>query len=412
MCDSIHVIGPLRNVRVLDMTHTLAGPMATMLLGDYGADVIKIERPGTGDETRAWGPPFVENAASGCKESAYYLCLNRNKRSVTVNIKHSRGQKLLHQLAAQSDVFIANFPGEKLSKYQLGWEELRRVNERLVYVSITGYGKGPAARRPAYDLIMEGESGLTDLISRLAGSLKPLTAGLPVADIFTGLYAHGAVMAGLMQRERTGRGVHLETSLFEAQLAALTNFASNALLGGHDHAHQLVEASSHHPSLTPYQPFPAQDTYFNIAANNNEQFSRLATTLGHPEWAIDARFCDNAHRTAHRSELVELITAVTRTHSSSYWIERLTAAGVPCGRINTIQQALAHEQVEPNGMIQRTMHPQLGPLELIGPAVKVDGTIREIRPPPTLGQDTRSVLRTMLQLSDAEIDALYQDGVL
>lgn len=386
--------------------------MATMILGDYGAEIIKIENPKLGDETRSWGPPFLE--ADGEKESAYFLCLNRNKKSVTVNIKDPKGQEILHDLAAKSDVFIANFPGGKLEKYRLNWDFMKKINERLVYVNISGYGQeGPYAQRPAYDLIMEGESGLTDLISRLANSKTPLTAGLPVSDIFTALYAHGAVMAGIIQRNQTGKGVYLETSLFESQLSALTNYASNVLINTKNGNMQRINDSSHHPTLTPYQPFPAKDgTFFNVAALNNGQFERLCKVLGHPEWINDERFNDNHSRTTNRSVLVNLITEETRQKSVDHWIDALNNVGVPCGRINTIEEALKHPQIGPCRMIKTIKHAKLGNIELVGSAVKVENYENEGTAPPALGQDTKTILRELLSKTDKEIEQLYTEKVI
>ncbi len=384
--------------------------MATMILGDYGADVIKIERPETGDETRTWGPPFVE-AGKG-KESAYFLCLNRNKRSVTVNIKDPRGQEIMHKLASQSDVFIANFPAGKLKKYRLGWEDLRELNEKLVYVSITGYGeRGPYANRGAYDLIMEGESGLTDLITKSAGSAKPVTAGLPVSDIFAALYAHGAVMAGLLARQQTGKGSFMETSLFSSQLSALTNFASNALLAPEDGVREN-SSSSHHPSLTPYQPFQAKNNeFFNIAANNEGQFKALCEVLNHPEWAQDVRFSSNEKRTANRTALIKLISSETLKYPANILIEKLNAIGVPCGTINTVQEALKHPQVEANKLIKSVEHSTLGEIKLIGPAVKIpNAEENKISAPPTLGQHTVEVLSQFY--SDSELTTFRGAGVI
>lgn len=407
------IVGPLAGIKVLDLTHTLSGPMATMILGDYGAEVIKVERPGSGDETRSWGPPFVGSEASGNKESAYYLCLNRNKRSLTLNIKDPRGQEIMHKLAREADVFIANFPAGKLKKYQLGWEDMHKINDQLVYLNITGYGEsGPYANRAAYDLIMEGETGLTDLVSRLANSKAPLTAGLPVADIFTALYAQGAVMAGLLRRQTNGKGTYLETSLFECQMAALTNYASNVLLSKHNGNNRRIDDSSHHPTLTPYQPVPAEGgEFFNIAANNDAQFAALCTVLGHPEWAKDSRFSSNSQRTAHRAELIKNISEVTEKQPASYWIRELNSVGVPCGRINTIGQALSHPQMQPCQMIQTVQHSQLGPIDLVGPAVKVQGKIGTITAPPALGEHTNEILQE-LSYSQEEIEKLRQDGVI
>lgn len=386
--------------------------MAAMILGDYGAEIIKIENPKLGDETRSWGPPFLEGKDE--KESAYFLCLNRNKKSVTVNIKDPRGQEILHDLAAKSDVFIANFPSGKLEKYRLDWNFLKAINEKLVYVNISGYGQeGPYSKRPAYDLIMEGESGLTDLISRLANSKTPLTAGLPVSDIFTALYAHGAAMAGIIQRNRTGKGVYLETSLFESQLSALTNYASNVLINKKNGNMQTIDDSSHHPTLTPYQPFPAKDdVYFNIAALNNGQFERLCQVLGHPEWSQDSRFDNNHSRTANRSTLINFITEETRKKSVDYWIKELNNVGVPCGKINTIEEALKHPQIEPCRMIQTLNHSKLGSIELVGPAVKIENYENEAAAPPSLGQDTKAILKEFLNKTEAEIQALYDEKVI
>lgn len=408
----IELLGPLDGIRILDLSHTLSGPMATMILGDYGAEIIKIENPKQGDETRTWGPPFLETKDE--KESAYFLCLNRNKKSVTVNIKDPKGQEILHALAAKSDVFIANFPSGKLAKYRLDWDYMKTVNYKLVYVNISGYGQeGPYAQRPAYDLIMEGESGLTDLISRLANSKTPLTAGLPVSDIFTALYAHGAAMVGIIQRNQTGKGIYLETSLFESQLAALTNYASNVLINVKNGNMQRIDDSSHHPTLTPYQPFPAKgDVYFNIAALNNGQFERLCQVLGHPEWSKDDRFNDNHSRTANRSILIDLITKETKKKSVDHWIEELNKVGVPCGRINTIEEALTHPQIKPCRMIQTVKHSKLGNIELVGPAVKVENYEKEATAPPSLGQDTKTVLKELLNKSEAEIESLYTEKVI
>jgi succinate---hydroxymethylglutarate CoA-transferase len=408
----IYFLGPLDGIRILDLSHTLSGPMAAMILGDYGGEIIKIENPKLGDETRSWGPPFLEGKDE--KESAYFLCLNRNKKSVTVNIKDPRGQEILHDLAAKSDVFIANFPSGKLEKYRLDWNFLKAINEKLVYVNISGYGQeGPYSKRPAYDLIMEGESGLTDLISRLANSKTPLTAGLPVSDIFTALYAHGAAMAGIIQRNRTGKGVYLETSLFESQLSALTNYASNVLINKKNGKMQTIDDSSHHPTLTPYQPFPAKDdVYFNIAALNNGQFERLCQVLGHPEWSQDSRFDNNHSRTANRSTLINFITEETRKKSVDYWIKELNNVGVPCGKINTIEEALKHPQIEPCRMIQTLNHSKLGSIEFVGPAVKIENYENEAAAPPSLGQDTKAILKEFLNKTEAEIQALYDEKVI
>jgi succinate---hydroxymethylglutarate CoA-transferase len=402
----------LDGIRILDLSHTLSGPMAAMILGDYGAEIIKIENPKLGDETRSWGPPFLE--VKDEKESAYFLCLNRNKKSVTVNIKDPRGQEILHGLAAKSDVFMANFPSGKLEKYRLDWDFLKTINDKLVYVNISGYGQeGPYAKRPAYDLIMEGESGLTDLISRLANSKTPLTAGLPVSDIFTALYAHGAAMAGIIQRNRTGKGVYLETSLFESQLSALTNYASNVLINKKNGNMQRIDDSSHHPTLTPYQPFPAKDdVYFNVAALNNGQFERLCQVLGHSEWSQDSRFNDNHSRTANRSTLISFITEETRKKPVDYWIKELNNVGVPCGKINTIEEALKHPQIEPCRMIQTLNHSKLGSIELVGPAVKIENYENEATAPPSLGQDTKTILKEFLNRTETEIQTLYDEKVI
>lgn len=386
--------------------------MAAMILGDYGAEILKIERPNSGDETRSWGPPFLDRNHD--TESAYFLCLNRNKKSVTVNIKDPRGQEILHQLAKKSDVFIANFPSGKLEKYRLDWEYLKKINDKLVYVNISGYGQeGPYSKRPAYDLIMEGESGLTDLISRLANSKVPLTAGLPVSDIFTALYAHGAVMAGLLQRNTTGKGVYLETSLFESQLSAMTNFASNVLINVENGNMQKLNDSSHHPTLTPYQPFPAKDEkYFNIAALNNAQFEKLCQVLGHPELSKDDKYKNNTDRTANRKELIDLISKETMKETVDYWVKELNAVGVPCGMINTIEEALNHPQIGPCRMIQTLEHSKLGSIKLIGPAVKIENFEQTPTAPPTLGEDTETVLKGLLNKTTEEIDSLYEEKVI
>ncbi|THG98493.1 hypothetical protein EW026_g3699 [Hermanssonia centrifuga] len=341
---------PLRGIKILDLARVLAGPTATMLLADLGADVIKVEEVTRGDDTRSWSPPSAPKvdsapAPSLPAESAYFLACNRNKRSITVNFKQPEGLSILHKLVAQSDVLVENFIPGKLAELGLGWEECRKINPRLIYASVTGYGQtGPYRKAAGYDVIIEGEAGLMHITGEPGG--PPCKVGVAVTDVATGLYAHGAIMAALISRQQTNKGVWIDCNLFESQLAGLANIASNYLI-----AEQ--EANRHgtaHPSIVPYQAFPCKDGFLMIGAGNDKQFKSLSNKiLRRPELAADSKFSTNAARVSNRAEIVQIITDTLMQHERAHWLKEFEGLGVPFGPINNIKQTFEHPQAVARG---------------------------------------------------------------
>ncbi|KAI0029484.1 CoA-transferase family III domain-containing protein [Vararia minispora EC-137] len=390
---------PLRGVRVLDLTRVLAGPMATMLLADLGADVIKVEEVEQGDDTRSWSPPSAPLAHNGPQaaahlpaESAYFLAANRNKRSMTVNFKKPEGLEILHGLVRKSDVLVENFVPGKLASMGLGYEDVKKINRRIIYTSITGYGQsGPYSKAPGYDVIIEGEAGLMHITGE--ADRPPSKVGVAVTDVATGLYAHGAIMAALLSRQQTGCGVWVDCNLFEAQLAGLANIASNYLVAG-------MQAGRHgtaHPSIVPYQVFPCQDGYIMIGAGNEKQFYLLATkVLQQPDLPHDPRFQNNAARVENRTELVKIISDTLLQHTRDYWLKLLWGIGIPHGPINNIQQTFEHPQVKARNSIIEIEHPRIGKLKMVGPAVTYNGKKMPVfRAPPWLSQHTNEILHEL-----------------
>ncbi|KAH7926442.1 Hpt, histidine phosphotransferase protein [Leucogyrophana mollusca] len=392
---------PLRGVRVLDLTRVLAGPTSTMLLADLGADVVKVEEVARGDDTRSWSPPSApmsnvapQEAAHLPAESAYFLAVNRNKRSITVNFKDPEGLEIIYKLIKSSDVLVENFVAGKLASMGLGWDDCKKLNPQLVYASITGkylsplwnrYGQtGPYRQAAGYDVVIEAEAGLMHITGE--PDRAPAKVGVAVTDIMTGLYAHGAIMAALRSVQQTGEGVWIDCNLFESQLAGLANIASNYLIAGR-------EASRHgtaHPSIVPYQVFPCKDGYLMIGAGNDKQFRLLSQTiLGKPELADDRRFSNNAARVANRIELVEIISNVLKERSREYWIERFTGLGVPFGPINNIRQTFEHPQAIARESTVEVDHPRAGKIRMVAPPVTYNGRRMPVRyPPPWLSQHT------------------------
>ncbi|KAL4080643.1 Hpt, histidine phosphotransferase protein [Scleroderma citrinum] len=403
---------PLSDIRVLDLTRVLAGPTCTMLLADLGADVIKVEEISKGDDTRSWSPPSAplpkdapQEASHLPPESAYFLAVNRNKKSITVNFKHRDGLEILHRLVKSSHVLVENFVPGKLSSMGMGWEDCRSINPRLVYASITGYGQtGPFRQAPGYDVVIEAEAGLMHITGESDG--PPCKVGVAVTDIMTGLYAHGAIMAGLRSVSQTGHGVWIDCNLFETQLAGLANIASNYLIAGN-------EASRHgtaHPSIVPYQVFPCKDGFLMIGAGNDKQFKLLSgIILQKPELADDPRFSTNAARVANRKELIDMISTALKRHDRSHWIERLTGIGVPFGPINNIDQTFAHPQAVARSCTVEVDHPRVGKVRMVAPPVTYNGRRMPMRrPPPWLSQHTsapiinQEVFDQILELDDEE----------
>ena len=376
---------PLAGVRVLDLSRVLAGPWATQLLADLGADVIKVEKPGSGDDTRHWGPPWLEHGDQ--KVAAYFLAANRGKRSVAIDFAMEEGAALVRRMAANADVVVENFKVGGLKKFGLDAERLRSADPRLIYASITGFGQdGPYAPRAGYDYIIQGMGGLMSLTGLPDGEPGggPMRVGVAVADLFTGMYTANAILAALYRREQTGEGATIDMALFDTQLAVMANQASNALISGKDPPRQ----GNTHPNIVPYQPFHAADQPIIIAVGNDRQFGRLAAICGHPEWRTDDRFASNEARVANRAAMVRLVEDEIRRKPAAEWLDQLEAAGIPAGPINTLTQALSDVQAQHRQMVRR-----IAGIPVVGSPVRFDGERSDSDlPPPALGQHTSEVL--------------------
>ena len=389
---------PLAGIRVLDLSRVLAGPWCTQLLADLGAEVIKIERPGGGDDTRHWGPPWHGEGED--RVAAYFLSANRGKKSAAIDFAQPEGAALIRRLAKQSDVVVENFKVGGLKKFGLDAETLRSANPRLIVTSITGFGQdGPYADRAGYDFIIQGMGGLMSITGLPDGQPGggPLRVGVAVVDLFTGMYTATATLAALFRRERTGEGAHIDSALFDTSLAVLANQVSNALVSGKDPPRQ----GNTHPNIVPYQPFDAADKPLIIAVGNDRQFAKLAELCGHPEWGNDQRFATNAARVENRAEMVRQVGDCIRQKTAAEWFEKLDAAGIPAGPINTISEALADVQTQHRRMV-RTM----AGMPVVGSPIRLDGERADSElPPPRLGQHTDEVLRA-LSLESSEIERL------
>ena len=398
--------GPLAGVRVLDFSRVLAGPLCTMLLADLGADVIKVEDPAHGDDTRQWGPPWVGVGADAA--SAYFLSVNRNKRSLTLNLKSDAGQDMARRLVAQSQIVVENFKPGQMARFGLGYAELAALNPALVYCSITGFGQtGPYADRPGYDFVIQGMSGLMSITGPVEG--PPYKVGVALADVIAGQYALSSVLAALRHAERTGQGQQLDVALFDTQLAALVNVASNTLVSGKTPARYGNE----HANIVPYQSFCAADGEFTVAVGNDRQFAALCRLLGQPDWASDARFATNPQRIHNRQALIPLLQAVFLTNTVAAWVEALLAFGIPSGPINSVNIALEDPQVQARGLVHNVTLPNGLDTWLVGPAVPFSVTPGEVRlPPPALGQHTDAILRDELGIDAVTIAAYHLAGVV
>lgn len=403
--------GPLKGIRVLDLSRVLAGPSCCQQLGDLGADVIKVERPGVGDETRAWGPPFLQDGAGeDTSESAYYLCANRNKRSITVDVSKPDGADLVKRLVGQCDVLVENFKVGGLVKYGLGYEDLKEAFPGLIYCSITGYGQtGPYASRPGYDMMAQGMGGIMSITGEADG--PPVKVGVAINDVMSGMYTAVALLSALRHRDATGRGQFIDISLLDAQVAWLYNQGLNYLASG-EAPGRLGTA---HPNSAPYQAFPTSDGYIIIAANNDGQFKRFCEVADRMNLLDDPRFKNNPDRVRNRTELVEVVSEITRQRTIDDWIENLSAAGVGCAPINTIDRVFADPQVQHRGMRIEMPHPLAGedPVSLIGNPIKLSETpVSYRRPPPTMGEHTGEVLAELLDMGAEEQDALRSNGII
>ncbi len=401
------MIHALEGVRVLDLTRALAGPYCTMMLGDLGADVIKVERPGRGDDSRGWGPPFAgEPYGPYPGESAYFIAVNRNKRSLTANLKSPEGQEVMRRLAGVSDVLVENFRTGVLDRMGLGYEELHGLNPRLVYCSISGYGRtGPYAERPGYDVIIQAEGGMMAITGPEEG--PPSRVGVPIVDITAGMFAATAVLAALRARDLTGEGQLVDVSLLDTQVALLANVASNYLVGGAE-PRRLGNA---HPNIAPYEAFPARDRWFALAAANERQWAVLCDVIGRPELKDDPRFATNGARVSNRPELVTVLNDVFAARDADEWLPDLREAGLPCGPINTVPDVFDHPQAQARDLALETEHPTAGPVRLTGFPYKLSQTPAEVRqPPPLLGQHTEEVLTELLDYTAAEVAGLREQG--
>ncbi|HSE00648.1 MAG TPA: CoA transferase [Burkholderiales bacterium] len=394
--------GALDGLRVLDLTRILAGPLCTQMLGDMGADVIKVEPPGAGDDTRTWGPPFVNG------ESAYFLGVNRNKRSLTLNMGVKAGQEVLAQLVKKADVLVENFKLGTLEKWGITNAWLERHAPRVVRCSITGYGSsGPDAALPGYDFILQAESGLMSICGEPDGT--PTKYGVAIVDVVTGLYACNAILAALAARNRTGRGQHVELCLYDSGIAMLINVASNYLVSGRD----ARRYGNGHPSIVPYTTYPTADGLIAVAVGNDGQFARFAETVGHADWGRDPRFAKNPDRVTNREALDPLIAQALKRELSAAWIGKLRAAGVPCGPINSVAEALTDPHTLARDMVRTVKHPTVGDLRMVGMPFRFSGTPETIRrAPPLLGQHTEEVLGAELGLSAERIAQLRAEKVV
>jgi succinate--hydroxymethylglutarate CoA-transferase len=402
---------PLAGIKVLDMTRVLAGPYCTQILGDLGADIIKIEHPTRGDDTRAWGPPYAQyiNGETGPGESAYYLGVNRNKRSIGLSFQHPAGVDILHRLVAECDVLVENYLPGSLAKYAMDYDTVSKINPKLIYASITGYGQtGPYRNRAGYDVMVEAEMGLMHITGSRDG--PPVKVGVAVTDLTTGLYTSNSVMAALLGRMRTGKGQHIDVALSDCQVATLANIASSCLISGKRDTGRWGTA---HPSIVPYKAFKTADGDILLGGGNDRLYGVLCNRLGKPEWILDERFKTNAVRVQHRDTLEELIENETRQKSTQEWLEILEGCGMPYAAINDVHDTLNHEHVLARDMVKEVEHPACGTIKMVNTPVKWSDSKPGIRlPPPTLGQHTDEILGETLGMSKEEVEGLKSEGVI
>ncbi|MBI4390818.1 MAG: CoA transferase [candidate division NC10 bacterium] len=394
--------GPLEGLKVLDLTRILAGPFCTMVLGDMGADVVKVENPDGGDDTRRWGPPFLEG------ESAYFLSVNRSKRSLTVNLRVPQGKALLRDLLARADVLIENFRPGAMERLGFGYEAAAAANPRLIYCSISGFGQtGPEASRPGYDLIVQGESGVMSLTGFPDG--PPCKVGLSIADLIAGMYAVQGIALALYARERTGRGQRVDVALLDGMISFLTYQAGIFFTTGKSPARM----GNLHPTIMPYETFEAADGHLNVAVGNNSLFQQFCRVLGRSDLAADRRFGTDAGRVEHRAALRPTLEEILRGRSVAAWLEAFGAAGIPCGAIKGVAEVFASPQVLAREMVRTLVHPKVGPVQVTGNPLKLSETPGAVeQPPPLLGEHTDQVLAEWLGLDGETCMALRRDGVI
>jgi crotonobetainyl-CoA:carnitine CoA-transferase CaiB-like acyl-CoA transferase len=395
--------GPLSGIRILDLSRQLAGPYCSMMLGDLGADVIKVERPRFGDDTREWGPPF---AAPG--ESAYFVCVNRNKRSITVDFKTAAGIELIKSLAGKSDVFIENFTPGTVDDLGIGYETIRKINPRIIYCSITGFGPtGPYRNRTGYDLAVSAFGGLMGITGE--PDRPPVKVGVAITDVTTGIMAQGAITAALFAREKTGRGQHLNLSLLETQVSVLVNMGSSYLISG-----EIPRRwGTAHETIVPYQGFETKDKYIIIAVGNDQLWIKFCKILGVPKLAFDPRFKTNPLRVKNREKCVAIVAPMLKTKTRDEWLELLNAESIPCAPINNMAEVFKDPQVLHRDMLVEVEHPSAGKIKMAGIPVKYSDTKASVyRPPPLLGEHTDEILAEVLGYDKLRIDELRTDGII
>ncbi len=396
----------LSGIRILDFTRVLAGPTCTMLLGDMGADVIKIEHPLRGDDTRHWGPPWL--GEGGSRQSAYFLSVNRNKRSITLNLKHERGQEIVRQLVKSADVVIENFKLGQMASFGLGYDDLKMINPALVYCSITGFGQtGQYSNRPGYDYVVQAMSGLMSITGASDG--EPHKVGVAISDVITGLFASNAILSAIRYAEKTGEGQVIDVSLLDSQIAALVNIASNFLVSGQT----PPRLGNLHPNIVPYQTFTASDGDFVLAVGNDSQFRHLCTLLDRDDLATDPRFMTNPERVAYRDILVPILSELFKVKPVKYWVEKLLSAGIPAGSINSVAQALTDPHIIERGLVQETTLSNGEILNFVGSPLNLSATPATVRyPPPALGQHTDVVLRELLDIDNETLEHYRNIGII
>jgi formyl-CoA transferase len=405
--------GALSHIRVLDLTRILAGPWCTQILADLGAEVIKIERPGGGDDTRSWGPPYLKDTdGNDTRESAYYLSCNRGKKSVALDVSTYEGQDIVRKLASQSDLLIENYKVSGLRQYGLDYESLKAVNPRLIYCSITGFGQtGPYASNAGYDFIIQAMGGMMSITGErddLPGG-GPQKVGVAVSDLMTGMYATVALLAALAHRERTGEGQYIDMALLDSEVAMVANLGSNYLVSGKAPGRM----GNAHQNIVPYQAFATADGHMILAVGNDNQFSRFCSVAGRPELAQDPRFATNPNRVRNRPILVPVVAEIMRTRTTRQWLEALEPAGVPVGPINNLAQVFEDPQVRARGMKVEAPHPLAGKVPMVASPMKLSATPVEHRTaPPTLGQHTDEILTALLGFTEQQIALLREQGVV
>lgn len=406
-------MGALSHIRVLDLSRVLAGPWCAQNLADLGAQVIKVERPGAGDDTRHWGPPFAKDPnGQDTTESAYYISINRNKKSITLDISTPEGQAIVRDLVKTSDVVIENYKVGQLAKYGLDYLSLCAIKPNLIYCSITGFGQsGPYQQRPGYDFILQGMGGfmsITGEADHLPGG-GPQKAGVAIVDLFTGMYASSAILAAVIHRDRSGEGQYIDMALLDTQVAMLANISSNYLCSGVS-PHRWGNA---HPNVVPYQTFQTSDSWIIVAVGNDSQFRNFVKAGNREALADDPRFATNPARIEHRAALIPLLAEMVKEKTKAQWITLLEAAGVPCGPINNLQEVFENEQVIARGIEMHVPHPTAGTMKLVASPMRLSKTPVEVRmPPPLLGQHTDEVLRDELGMSASQINELHQRGIV